>query len=337
MARSCTRTTSLALLALVAAACTAPEEVPRATAGPVAAGSGPTNGAAAEAAAGAPAGVREPVVGLPGGTGTALDGAPLPPGSGGGGTPAAPSPEAVPVERVLPYLIEGARIQGVDRLATSSDGGLEALRIRAVADGVTLNEVLLLERDGELLLRLPPARAAGPGELRVGPVVLSLDDRRCLEELACGAIDLVDASAVLRLAGLVVEDALEQAAREGWGAVNGDEDPGVELLGVAPATSLLPGEVPTRGPMGVPRPSSSSRSCRRRSRASSRSTRAGADAFMRSSGFPVGRRRSWSLEWRVASPADASEPGGQLLALHQALLEGRTQRRGQGTPLEGRL
>ena len=50
----------------------------------------------------------------------------------------------------------------------------------------------------------------------------------------------------------VVEDALEQAAREGWGAVNGDEDPGVELLGVAPATSLLPGEVPTRGPMGVP-------------------------------------------------------------------------------------
>lgn len=252
MARSCTRTTSLALLALVAAACTAPEEVPRATAGPVAAGSGPTNGAAAEAAAGAPAGVREPVVGLPGGTGTALDGAPLPPGSGGVGTPAAPSPEAVPVERVLPYLIEGARIQGVDRLATSSDGGLEALRIRAVADGVTLNEVLLLERDGELLLRLPPARAAGPGELRVGPVVLSLDDRRCLEELACGAIDLVDASAVLRLAGLVVEDALEQAAREGWGAVNGDEDPGVELLGVAPATSLLPGEVPTRGPMGVP-------------------------------------------------------------------------------------
>jgi hypothetical protein len=232
-----------------AAACRAPLPTPSPA---------PPPAAPAEAAAPAPAAVSEAPAaappreaGLPGGTGTALDGAPEPPTEPPTGA-GEPRPEPVAVDRVLPHLEDGARLAGVERLATGSGGGLEALRVRAEVAGVARAEVLVLDREGALVLRLPRARTAGAGELRVGPLVLSLDDRVSLEQVACGAIDLEAAGAVLRLASLVAEEAIGRVAAGGWGSWAEVRDPDVELLGVAPREDLLPGAVPTAGPSGVP-------------------------------------------------------------------------------------
>jgi hypothetical protein len=153
---------------------------------------------------------------------------------------------------VLPHLAEGTEVRGVELLAASADGNLEALRVRSVVGGVSRVEVFVLDREGGLVVSLPRARAAGPGELRIGPLVLSLDDRQRLDDLACGALDLDAAGAVLRLAGLVVEEALERASREGWGSLDSAPDPDVELLGVAPATGFPAGAVPAERATGVP-------------------------------------------------------------------------------------
>lgn len=220
----------------------------------------PPSAAPAEAAAPAPAALEEVradasprEAGLPGGTGTALDGAPAPPTATEPPTGARePRPEPVAVDRVLPHLEDGARLAGVERLATGADGGLEAFRVRAEVSGVAWAEVLVLDREGSLVLRLPGARTAGAGELRVGPLVLSLDDRLSLEQVACGAIDLEAAGAVLRLASLVAEEAIGRVAAGGWGSWAEVRDPDVELLGVAPREDLSPGAVPTAGPSGVP-------------------------------------------------------------------------------------
>ncbi len=246
-----------ALLGLVLAACTGPERVPESTRG--AAG----GGAAAPTEAAAPAPEEVPVAPptdpavpeeLPepgsGGTGTALDGAPTPPAD----PPIAvdrPAPRPAPAERVLPHLAEGTELRGVELLAASADGALEALRVRSVVAGVSRVEVMVLDPEGGLVVALPRARAAGPGELRIGPLVLSLDDRRRLDDLARGALDLDAATAVLRLAGLVVEEALERAFREGWDSLDLASDPDVRLLGVARATGFPPGAVPAEGATGM--------------------------------------------------------------------------------------
>lgn len=158
------------------------------------------------------------------------------------------------VERVRPHLPAGTELHGVSLLASADTarGPLDALLVRKRSEGGVVATVLVLDARDGLVAELPRARAGGPGALRVGSLLVPLTDRALLESLGKEEVDLATADAVLRLAKMVARDRLLAAADEGWSAFDGELDPDVLLLGVAPQDALAAGELPMAGPVDVP-------------------------------------------------------------------------------------